>query len=108
MCFHDLVSSFFMSLHMEIQRYHFDGGGLAKEDKAWNKRSLLVYCKENNFLSKNPAFSWAFWAPEQKSNFLVTLMHNNHLPNMFHLLKLILCYLLSSLVRTDKFAIQVL
>lgn len=53
---------FVMSLHMEIHRYHFDGGGPAEEpmglcqgtpDKAWDKRSLFVYSKEkNNFLSK--------------------------------------------------------
>lgn len=56
-----------MSLHMEIYRYHFDGGGPAKEpmglcqgieEKAWNKRSLFVYFKEkNNFLSKASVFS---------------------------------------------------
>lgn len=55
---------FFMSLHMEIHRYHFDGGGPAEEpmglcqcteDKAWNKRKpkLFVHSKEkSNFPSK--------------------------------------------------------
>lgn len=62
--------NFFMSLHMEIYRYHFYGGGPAKkpmglcqgiEDKTWNKRSLFVYFKEkSNFLSRASVFSWAF------------------------------------------------
>lgn len=55
-----------MSLHMEIYGYHFDGGGPAREsmglfqcieDKIWNRRSVFVYFKKNNFLSKAPVSS---------------------------------------------------